>query len=160
MLGIVLPQFIYYSSIYVRLLCLSEQALELVSPADEVPSKWHMSLEAHWEVEAVQKYVAALARFDMGSEQPIYLSVALDFPLSFNGTTDEFFRAEASKDLMSLWGPEQAHIHDNVVHVPLNWVSSTTSATRGSYEISDAGVAPASSWRNSSYFSPAPRRSF
>ena len=44
-------------------------------------AKWVASVEARWEIEGLQDYVAALARADLSRDEPVYLSAA--FGVSF-----------------------------------------------------------------------------
>ena len=45
--------------------------------AAPLTEKWYMSEEAHWEVEGLQRYVAALAEHDLVQSIPLYLGAAL-----------------------------------------------------------------------------------
>ena len=43
-----------------------------------MPSKWHMSEEAMWEVEALQQYIGVLAAWELEVADPIFAITAFD----------------------------------------------------------------------------------
>ena len=48
--------------------------------SEQPVGKWYMSEEAHWEVQGLQRYVAALAQHDIRVGPPVHLRASLGLP--------------------------------------------------------------------------------
>ena len=104
-----------------------------------------MSEEAHWEVEGLQRYVAALAEHDLVQSTPLYLGAALGVPFTENDTDISSLSLGNLLDISSFWGSAQAHVHHRMPQQPLHW---NTLAALGSLDFtigSDLGVRMSSS---------------
>ena len=107
--------------------------------------KLYMSEEAHWEVEGLQRYVAALAEHDLGQSTQLYLGAALGVSFTENDTDISSLSLGNLLDISSFWGSAQAHMHHRTPQQPLHW---NTLAALGSLDFtigSDLGVRMSSS---------------
>ncbi len=80
-----------------------------------------MSEEAHWEVEGLQRYVAALAEHDLVQSIPLHLGAALGVSFTENDTDNSALSLGSLLEVSSFWGSAQAHVHHRTQQQPLHW---------------------------------------
>ena len=89
--------------------------------AAPLTEKWYMSEEAHWEVEGLQRYVAALAEHDLVQSIPLYLGAALGVSFTENDTDSSALSLGSLLDVSSFRGSAQAHVHHRTQQQLLHW---------------------------------------